>query len=47
MIRLLYPDASFHGDPDIERAVAGDGVEITVHRRGAPAKIPAAIWAAW
>ncbi len=46
MIRLLYPDASFPGEPDIERALAGDGVEIAVHRRGAPAKIPAATWAA-
>ncbi len=45
MIRLLYPDASFHGAPDVERAVAGDDVEITVHRRGTPAAIPAKTWA--
>ncbi len=45
MIHLLYPDASFHGEPDIERAVAGAGVEITVHRRGTPATIPTNTWA--
>ncbi len=45
MIRLLYPDASFHGAPDVERAVAGDDVEITVHSRGTPAAIPAKTWA--
>ena len=45
MIRVLYPDASFRGDPDIERQSAGDGVEIEVHRIGAATPISAESWA--
>src|SRR5260370_15488629 len=45
MIRLVWADAWFGGGPDVERAVAGDDVEITVHRRGRPAAIPAKTWA--
>jgi len=45
MIRLLYPDASFNGEPDVERAVAGDGVEIAVRKLRAPEPIAPATWA--
>src|SRR6185437_3931048 len=45
MIRLLYPDASFNGEPDVERAVAGEGVEITVRKLRSPDPIPPASWA--
>jgi lactate dehydrogenase-like 2-hydroxyacid dehydrogenase len=45
MIRVLYPDASFRGAPDVERAVAGEGVEITVKPIGSPGAISAESWA--
>jgi lactate dehydrogenase-like 2-hydroxyacid dehydrogenase len=45
MIRLLYPDASFRGRPDVERAVAGEDVEITVRHTGSPGAIAAERWA--
>lgn len=45
MIRLLYPDASFNGGPDVERAVAGDGVEITVKALRSADVIAPQIWA--
>jgi lactate dehydrogenase-like 2-hydroxyacid dehydrogenase len=46
MIRVLYADASFRDDPEIEREVAGEGVEIEVHRIGAGTTISAESWAA-
>src|SRR5271168_4028702 len=46
MIRVLYPDASFHGEPDIERRAAGDGVAIEVHPIRAPDPISAESWEA-
>ena len=45
MIRVLYPDASFHGAPDIEQRVAGAEVAIEVHRVRAPEPISAESWA--
>jgi lactate dehydrogenase-like 2-hydroxyacid dehydrogenase len=45
MIRLLYPDASFRGAPDVEREVAGEGIEITVKPIGTAGAIPAETWA--
>jgi phosphoglycerate dehydrogenase-like enzyme len=45
MIRVLYPDASFRGDPDIETTAAGEGVEIEIRRIGATAPISAESWA--
>lgn len=46
ILRVLYPDASFRGAPDIERRTAGDDVEIEVHRIGALEPVSRESWAA-
>jgi phosphoglycerate dehydrogenase-like enzyme len=46
MIRVLYADAAFRGDPDLEREEAGEGAEIEVYRVGAATPIPETSWAA-
>jgi lactate dehydrogenase-like 2-hydroxyacid dehydrogenase len=40
MIRILYPDAIFSGEPDVERAVAGDDASIEVYRATSLSQIP-------
>ena len=45
MIRVLYADASFRGEPDIEREAAGEGVELEIHRVGDGSTISAESWA--
>jgi lactate dehydrogenase-like 2-hydroxyacid dehydrogenase len=45
MIRLLYPDASFRGAPEVESALDGEGVEITVKPIGSAGAIAAESWA--
>ncbi|HZS82670.1 MAG TPA: C-terminal binding protein [Stellaceae bacterium] len=45
MIRVLYPDASFRGEPDIEREVGGADTEIEVHRIRSGSVISAESWA--
>jgi phosphoglycerate dehydrogenase-like enzyme len=45
MIRVLYPDAAFRGDPDIERIAGGTDTEIEVHRIRDGSVISAESWA--
>ncbi len=48
MIRVLYPDASFRGEPDVERGAAGSGVHFEVYRRGGTAPpVPTCFAMAW
>jgi phosphoglycerate dehydrogenase-like enzyme len=46
MIRVLYADASFRGEPDIERKTAGEGVELDIYRIGDGRTVTPESWSA-
>jgi phosphoglycerate dehydrogenase-like enzyme len=45
MIRVIYPDASFKDEPDIERGVGGVESEIEIHRIRSGSVVSAESWA--
>ncbi len=44
MATILYPDAAFSGDPDIETAVLAETGKASFWRAKAPGQIPDAVW---
>lgn len=44
-LRILFPDARFEHEPDIERAVAGTDAELVIHDAKSAEEIPDAVWA--
>jgi lactate dehydrogenase-like 2-hydroxyacid dehydrogenase len=44
-LRILFPDARFENEPDIERAVAGPDAELVIRDARMAAEIPDDVWA--
>ena len=44
VLHILYPDAQFTGDPDLEMAVFGNRVNLHIYRARSAADIPEKLW---